>query len=87
MPSRVFFERFAEAGLKSSAFLACYGLAETTLAVTFAAMEDELKLDQLAFESEPTDDDNGSGVHRLEHRIPVVSCGRPPTPPSSLDTR
>jgi fatty-acyl-CoA synthase len=69
-----FFERFREAGLKPSAFLACYGLAETTLAVTFAAMEDELKLGEL--ESEPTDDD-ASGVRRLEHRIPVVSCGRP----------
>ena len=70
-----FFERFREVGLKRSAFLACYGLAETTLAVTFAAMEDELKLDQL--ESEPTGGDDGSGVHRLEHRISVVSCGRP----------
>jgi fatty-acyl-CoA synthase len=51
-------------------------LAETTLAVTFAGMEDELELDQLEFESERTDGDT-SGVHRLEHRIPVVSCGRP----------
>ena len=71
-----FFERFGEAGLKPSAFLACYGLAETTLAVTFAAMEDELKLDQLEVESEATDGD-ASGLHRLEHRISVVSCGRP----------
>ena len=71
-----FFERFAEAGLKRSAFLACYGLAETTLAVTFAAMEDELKLEQLEFGSEGTDEGT-SGVHRLEHRVPVVSCGRP----------
>jgi fatty-acyl-CoA synthase len=71
-----FFERFGEAGLKRSAFLSCYGLAETTLAVTFAGMEDELKVDQLEFESEPTDDDT-SGIHRLEHHIPVVSCGRP----------
>jgi fatty-acyl-CoA synthase len=73
---RGFFERFSDAGLKPSAFLACYGLAETTLAVTFAGMEDELELDQLEFESERTDGDT-SGVHRLEHRIPVVSCGRP----------
>jgi fatty-acyl-CoA synthase len=71
-----FFERFSKVGLKQSAFLACYGLAETTLAVTFAAMEDELKLDQLEVESEASDD-HASGVHRLEHRIPVVSCGRP----------
>jgi fatty-acyl-CoA synthase len=71
-----FFERFCEVGLKRSTFLACYGLAEATLAVTFARMEDELKLDQLELESEPTHDD-ASGVHRLGHRIPVASCGRP----------
>jgi len=74
-----FFERFSEAGLKPSAFLACYGMAETTLAVTFAGMEDELKVDHLNLESEPNDDarDEPSGLHRLEHRVPVVSCGRP----------
>ena len=71
-----FFDRFGEAGLKRSAFLACYGLAETTLAVTFASMEDELKVDHVEFESEPTDDD-ATGIHRLGHRISVVSCGRP----------
>ena len=71
-----FFARFAEVGLNPSAFLACYGMAETTLAVTFAAMEDELKVDYLDLETEPTDG-SASGVHRLNHRIPVVSCGRP----------
>jgi len=73
---RSFFDRFSEAGLKRSAFLACYGMAETTLAVTFAGLQDELKVDHLEFESEPTND-GMSGVHRLEHRIPVVSCGGP----------
>jgi fatty-acyl-CoA synthase len=73
-----FFDRFGEAGLKPSAFLACYGMAETTLAVTFAGMEDELKVDRLELKSEPSDDDIGdaSGVRGLEHRVPVVSCGR-----------
>jgi len=70
-----FFDRFGEAGLKPSAFLACYGMAETTLAVTFAGMDDELKVDQCVLESEATDD-GGSGLHFLEHRVPVVSCGR-----------
>ena len=69
-----FFERFSDAGLKRTAFLSCYGLAETTLAVTFAAMEDQLKVDQL--EPEPTDGDI-SGIHRLDHRVSVVTCGRP----------
>jgi fatty-acyl-CoA synthase len=71
-----FFERFGEAGLKPSAFLACYGMAETTLAVTFAGMDDELRVDQLALGAESSDEDE-SGLHRLERRVPVVSCGRP----------
>jgi fatty-acyl-CoA synthase len=71
-----FFERFGDAGLKPSAFLACYGMAETTLAVTFAGLEEELKVDHLALESEPAPDEP-SGVYRLERRTPVVSCGRP----------
>jgi len=74
-----FFERFSKVGLKPSAFLACYGLAETTLAVTFAEMQDELKLNHPELESGPSNDahDKPSGIHRLERRIPVVSCGRP----------
>jgi fatty-acyl-CoA synthase len=71
-----FFQRFSEVGLKPNAFLACYGLAETTLAVTFAAMEDELKVDRLQLDGKSTEDEP-SGLHRLERRIPVVSCGRP----------
>jgi fatty-acyl-CoA synthase len=71
-----FFKRFEGAGLKRSSFLACYGMAETTLAVSFAGLKDELKVDRLEFETEPTDGDT-SGVHRLNHRISVVSCGRP----------
>ena len=71
-----FYDRFADAGLKRSSFLACYGMAETTLAVSFAGMKDEIKVDHVELESEPTDRD-ASGVHRLSHRIPVVSCGRP----------
>ena len=71
-----FFDRFGEAGLRRSAFLACYGLAETTLAVTFAAPDDELKVDHLDLDPEPADTDT-SGVRRVRHRVPVVSCGRP----------
>ncbi len=70
-----FFDRFAGAGLNPSAFLACYGMAETTLAVTFAGMQDQLKVDHLVLETDSSDE--GSGVHRLERRVPVVSCGRP----------
>ena len=70
-----FFELFSEAGLNPSAFLACYGLAETTLAVTFAGMNDELKVDHLEIAPEPARADV-SGVRRRAHRVPVVSCGR-----------
>ena len=73
---RSFFDRFAEAGLKPSAFLACYGMAETTLAVTFAGMKDELKVDCAEFGFKSGEDDDSSGVHRLDRRVPVVSCGR-----------
>jgi fatty-acyl-CoA synthase len=71
-----FFDRFGATGLKPNAFLACYGLAETTLAVTFAGIRDKLKVDKLQIGSELTDDEP-SGIYRLQPRIPVVSCGRP----------
>jgi fatty-acyl-CoA synthase len=71
-----FFDRFADAGLRRTAFLACYGLAETTLAVTFAAMQDSLKVDRLEPARRSRDDD-ASGLHRLDHPVSVVSCGRP----------
>lgn len=71
-----FFDRFADAGLKRTAFLACYGLAETTLAVTFAAMQDALKVDRLEPAQKSTEED-ASGLHRLDHPVSVVSCGRP----------
>jgi fatty-acyl-CoA synthase len=51
-------------------------MAETTLAVTFAGMEEELKVDELELPTESSEADE-SGVHRIEHRVPVVSCGRP----------
>jgi fatty-acyl-CoA synthase len=72
---RSFFDRFAGAGLKPSAFLACYGMAETTLAVTFAGMQDELKVDCVEFGSGASEDD-ASGILRIDRRVPVVSCGR-----------
>jgi fatty-acyl-CoA synthase len=73
---RDFFERFGDVGLKPSSFLACYGMAETTLAVTFAGMDEELKVDHLELETEPSSTDE-SGLHLVQHRVPVVSCGRP----------
>jgi len=68
-----FFRRFRDAGLKRSAFLACYGLAEATLAVTFAAVQEELKVQRHDLDTDP-------GHPALEgreqkRRVSVVCCG------------
>ena len=42
---RAFLARFAPAGLKPSVILPCYGMAEATLAMSFCAVEDELRTD------------------------------------------
>lgn len=42
-----FAERLAPAGFDEQAFLACYGMAECSLAVTFGSLEDGLKVDHV----------------------------------------
>ncbi len=42
-----FAERFGALGFRRSAFLPSYGLAESTLAVTFAPLDDEFKVDRV----------------------------------------
>jgi fatty-acyl-CoA synthase len=71
-----FFDRFRDAGLRRSAFLSCYGLAESTLAVTFAAMDDELEVDRVDLNSESRTSD-ASPASDGQGLISVVSCGRP----------
>lgn len=46
-----FAERFAESGFKPKAFLPCYGLAESTLAVSFTHLDTGLQLDHVDRES------------------------------------
>lgn len=42
-----FAERFADSGFKKSAFLACYGMAECALAVSFAPLDQGLAVDEV----------------------------------------
>lgn len=72
-----FAEHFAPAGFKASAFMPCYGLAENTLAVSFAApgiggQVDRVDRDILELE--------GRAVKATEQSAAVstfVNCGRP----------
>jgi fatty-acyl-CoA synthase len=72
---RAFADRYAAYGLRSSALLPCYGMAEHTLAVTFMAIEDELRADRVAAaslaEGRPLPADADGPV------VEVVCCGRP----------
>jgi fatty-acyl-CoA synthase len=72
---RTFAERFAPNGLRPEALLPCYGLAEATLAVSFAPLTERVRTDRveaagmkrgLALSAAP-------GAAALE----LVSCGRP----------
>lgn len=72
-----FAEHFAPAGFKASAFMPCYGLAENTLAVSFAAPDsggqtDRVDRDILELE--------GKAVTATEHSTAIsnfVNCGAP----------
>lgn len=73
-------ERFADflapAGFNRRAFLPCYGLAESSLAVTFAALEEGMSVDHVdrrALESGMTASTMASG----ERVSAFVNCGRP----------
>ena len=70
-----FAERFAGAGFRASSFLACYGLAEHSLAVTFATngiTVDTVDADGLVGRSIAA-----PGVLESTQVVRLVSCGRP----------
>lgn len=71
---RAFMDKFEPAGLKRTAILPSYGLAEATLAVTFAALDDPLTTDavdpQALLRGRAVKAENGNAVE-------IVSCGRP----------
>jgi len=73
---RQFADAFAPAGFSSAAFVPSYGLAEATLAVSFGALGEGLRVDRVgrrpladAGLAEPADDDRGGRE--------FVVCGRP----------
>ncbi|HMI89490.1 MAG TPA: fatty acyl-AMP ligase [Polyangiaceae bacterium] len=71
---RAFMDKFEPAGLKRTAILPSYGLAESTLAVTFADLDDPLTTDTV----DPHAILRGRAVKASNgHAIEVVSCGRP----------
>jgi acyl-CoA synthetase (AMP-forming)/AMP-acid ligase II len=70
---RAFVEKFAPSGLKPTALLPCYGMAEATLAISFVGMEEPLRTDRI----------DGERYHQDRKAAPsptgaleVVNCGR-----------
>jgi fatty-acyl-CoA synthase len=71
---RAFMDRFEPAGLKRTAILPSYGLAEATLAVTFANLDEPLITDAV----DPQAILRGRAVKASNgHAVEIVSCGRP----------
>jgi fatty-acyl-CoA synthase len=60
-PLEDFAKVFAPCGFKEDAFLACYGMAECSLAVSFAALDRALELDYV----------NGNCLARDRKAVPV----------------
>ena len=50
-PLQRFAEALAPAGFKSTAFLPCYGMAECSLGISFAGLDEELKIDYVDAEN------------------------------------
>lgn len=79
--TRHFSKTFAPAGFREQAFLASYGLAECTLAVSFAPVNKGIEVDvvdekRLAVENlaDPVNKEDGNGT---ENAREVVDCGVP----------
>lgn len=71
---QAFADRYAPYGFKRRAFLPCYGLAEHSLAVTFAGLDDDLRVDRV----DPTALAEGTArPPEGDGALEVVSCGRP----------
>ncbi|MBA3546715.1 MAG: fatty acyl-AMP ligase [Nannocystis sp.] len=76
---RAFADRYAAHGLRPGALLPCYGMAEHTLAVTFAGVDDELKADRVAATSLAAGHAHATALEAPMIDAPmidVVCCGR-----------
>ncbi len=71
---RRFTERFARSGLCAAALLPCYGLAEATLAVTFARLDVPMRVECI----DPRAMERGHAAPQREGEgLELVGCGRP----------
>jgi len=68
---RAFVEKFAAAGVKPTALLPCYGMAEATLAISFIGLDEPLKVDRIDSERYHSDKKAAPGKG-----LEVVNCGR-----------
>jgi fatty-acyl-CoA synthase len=74
---RRFFDLLAPTGLRPEAFLPAYGMAEATLAMSFAALDEPMRtvrIDRSAYHARRAAHPAGDAANSYE----LVNCGRPP---------
>jgi fatty-acyl-CoA synthase len=84
-PLEVFAERFAGAGFRHTAFVASYGMAEATLGLTMAPLEQGLRADTVDVDRMERDGVVASGAEAVRRRS-FVRCG-PILPGHELEIR
>jgi fatty-acyl-CoA synthase len=72
-----FAEHFAPAGFKADAFMPCYGLAENTLAVSFARPDSGAQVDRIDRDTLETEGRAVSATEQSRTVSAFVNCGRP----------
>jgi fatty-acyl-CoA synthase len=72
---RAFVNAMAPAGLKPSALLPCYGMAEATLAMSFVGLDEPLRTDQIDTERYHRDA-KAAPISNGSSFLEVVNCGR-----------
>jgi fatty-acyl-CoA synthase len=72
-----FAQQFAAAGFNPRALLPCYGMAEHTLAITFATRGDPLKVDAISSEALVVRRRAAPPRGPHERALRIVNCGRP----------
>ncbi|RJX74989.1 fatty acyl-AMP ligase [Pseudomonas sp. LS-2] len=72
-----FAEHFAPAGFKAGAFMPCYGLAENTLAVSFARPDDGAQVDRIDRDILETQGRAVSATEQSNAVSTFVNCGQP----------
>lgn len=72
-----FAKAFAPAGFQPHAFMPCYGMAEHTLAITFARLGTPLQVDQISSEALVVRRRAAPPRGPHERALRIVNCGRP----------